>query len=105
MAKRRRLKIEGNKPFPRFRSLEEESDFWDKHSPLDYGSWKEVSYTDIVKDLKSRSRPKRQLSLRLDPELIGQLKGLARKHGIRYQKLARELLRKGVEHLAGIRPE
>lgn len=100
MARRSKLVIQGKKPLPKFRTIEEESDFWDTHSPLDYGRWEEVSFKDVLKDLRSKGQPKRQLSLRLEPELIGRLKRLAKRHGIRYQKLARELLWKGVQGLS-----
>ncbi len=90
------------KPLPRLRSLEQESDFWDKHSPLDYGIWKEVSYDELLKDLKGQAERKRQVSLRLEPELIESLKKIARNYRIPYQKLARELLKKGVAVLSKI---
>ena len=84
------------KALPRFSSLEQESDFWDKHSPLEYGTWQEVSYDEMLKDLKEQAERKRQVSLRLEPELIESLKKIARGYGIPYQKLARELLKRGV---------
>ena len=31
-----------SKKIPKFKSRDEEADFWDTHSPLDYGEWKEV---------------------------------------------------------------
>jgi len=88
------------KSIPKFSSLEQESDFWDKHSPLDYGVWEEVSYDEMLKDLKEQAERKRQVSLRLEPELIKSLKKIARGYGIPYQKLARELLKRGVAGLS-----
>ena len=37
----KKIILKGKKT-PRFKSYEEEADFWDTHSPLDYGTWKEV---------------------------------------------------------------
>jgi len=88
------------KQVPKFDSLERESDFWGQHSPLDYGIWHEISYGEILKDLKEQSQRKRQVSLRLEPELVESLKKIARGYGIPYQKLARELLKRGVAGLS-----
>lgn len=88
------------KAVPAFHSLREESDFWDRESPLEYGDWREVSSEEIMAGLKRESRRKRQVSLRLEPDLIADLKSLAKRYGVPYQKLARELLRKGVGSLS-----
>lgn len=37
----KKITLKGKK-IPRFKSYEEEANFWDTHSPLDYGTWKEV---------------------------------------------------------------
>lgn len=94
--KRKRVVIPGKRPIPSFKSLEEESEFWDTHSPLDYGEWEEVSTEEIIEDLKKRSQKKVQISIRVEPELIKKLKQMAKRHGVPYQKVVRELLWRGL---------
>ncbi len=84
------------KPLPVFHSAEQESTFWDQHSPLDYGSWTEIPYNEMLNELKKESLRKKQISLRLEPQLVENLKRIARRYGIPYQKLAREFIRLGV---------
>jgi predicted DNA binding CopG/RHH family protein len=83
-------------PLPHFHSEEEDLRFWDEHHPADYFT---VPAPDVVVKLK-RSR-KRMVSVRIDEGLQADLKDLAAKHDVPYQKLMRELLRWGVEELKG----
>ena len=69
---------------PGFRSLEEEAQFWETHSPLDYPQeWVEVK----------RGKAGRQLghilAVRLDAPTIDKLASLTRKKGIGPSTLAR----------------
>ena len=80
------------RPIPRFASLDEESVFWDRHSPLDRGDWEAVPYEKVCEALAVRGEEKRSVTLRLEQELVRRLKTAARRHGIRYQALAREIL-------------
>ena len=98
--KRKKVVIKGKRPIPSFKSLEEESAFWDTHSPLDYGEWEEVSAEEILEDLKRRSQKKVQISIRVEPELIEKLKRVAKRHGVPYQRVARELLWRGLSKVA-----
>jgi predicted DNA binding CopG/RHH family protein len=69
---------------PKFHSEQEESDFWDTHDSTDY--------LDNLPEIDARFvdvRPKTMVSLRLQPELIEQLKVLAKQKGIGYQTLIR----------------
>lgn len=70
---------------PKFRSLKEESEFWDTHSVLDY--------LDDTKEVKGHfidARPAKKLvSIRFDPELITAAKRIARTKGVGYQTLLR----------------
>ena len=43
-------------PIPAFASLEEEADFWDTHSPLDYGRWTEVRGPYVRRHPRRRKR-------------------------------------------------
>lgn len=67
---------------PRFKSYEEEASFWDTHSPLDYGTWKEVKI-EVAKPLVHI------LGVRLDAETIDQLTKLGSEMGIGPSTLVR----------------
>lgn len=68
---------------PRFKSLDEEADFWDKHSPLDYGQWKEVKRIKVERPLGHI------LGVRLDARTIDHLADIGRKKGLGPSTLAR----------------
>jgi hypothetical protein len=80
------------RPVPRFKSVEEESAFWDRHSPLDYGQWEAVPYEEVCREMGARAEPKLPITLRVERALIRKLKQAARQHGVKYQALAREIL-------------
>jgi len=82
------------KRLPHFASEEEELRFWDEHDPFDYVE----GPADVVVRLKRR--PKRQITMRIDEELYQDLQAHARRHGIPYQRLMRELVRQGLSGLA-----
>ncbi|OGO53235.1 MAG: hypothetical protein A2148_01870 [Chloroflexi bacterium RBG_16_68_14] len=70
---------------PKFRTLEEESEFWDTHSVADY--WDEL---EDVKGPFVDARPvKKLVSIRFDPALIAAAKRIARTKGVGYQTLLR----------------
>ena len=79
MAKKIILK---GKKIPKFKSYEEEAEFWDTHSPLDYGAWKEVKL-EIAKPLEHI------LGVRLDAKTIGHLTKLGNEMGIGPSTLVR----------------
>ena len=79
-------------PIPRFRSVNKESDFWDTHSFLDYGDWEVVSYEDLCEEIGARTDTKIPVTFRLEKQLLRRLKHAARRHGIKYQVLVREIL-------------
>jgi len=81
-------------PLPDFKSEEEELAFWDEHSPADYFTERA---DDIIIELQ-RDR-KKMVSVRIEEELQDDLKQIAGKHGIPYQRLMRELIRRGVAEL------
>ena len=81
------------KPLPQFESEEEELLFWDEHHPADFFT----EPADVTIKLK-RSR-KKMVSVRIDEDLQSDLKELAAKHGVPYQRLMRELLRHAVANL------
>lgn len=81
---------------PAFRSTLQESAFWDRHSPLDYGDWEVVPCEEVCRELAVRSERKVPVTLRLERSLVGRLKRAARRHGVKYQTLAREILRRSL---------
>lgn len=82
---------------PQFASEQEESDFWDTHSAVDY-------MDDVVEVgvqfVDARPR-KEQISLRLDRETITRLKAVAHKRGIGYQTLIRMWVMERLNQEAG----
>lgn len=76
---------------PDFNSEDKELEFWDKH---DISKYDAGIAEDIILSLKPKV--KRPVTLRLDEELIEALKKAAHKHGVPYQTLAREVLRRAM---------
>ncbi len=77
-----------NKRIPKFKSEDEEREFWATHSPLDYfepGSYKSVSFPNLKPSLKS-------ISIRLPESMLAELKILANKKDVPYQSLAKIFL-------------
>jgi hypothetical protein len=79
------------KKIPKFKTAEEETRFWEKHSIAEF--WGEL---DESQD--TFQRPKlTPVTLKFDPILLKKLKMLARKRGVSYNAYIRLLLAKGVE--------
>ena len=81
------------KDTPAFANEEEERLFWDTHDPSEY--FTEAS--DLIIQLKSAR--KRMVSVRIDEALHDELKAVAARHGLPYQRLMRELLRQALVNL------
>lgn len=88
----KKIIIKGKKPIPKFASYKEEANFWDTHSPLDYGDWKEVKLT-VAKKLHHI------LGIRLDSETIHQLDKHGREIGIGASTLVRMWIREKLKSL------
>ena len=70
---------------PQFKTEQEEADFWDSHDSTDF-----LDETESVNVTFVDARPSmKQISLRLDPSVIDQLKSLAAGKGIGYQTMIR----------------
>ena len=89
----KKITLKGKK-IPRFKSYEEEADFWDTHSPLDYGSWKEVKL-EFAKPLVHI------LGVRLDAKTIDKLSELGSGMGIGPSTLVRMWVMEKLKSLAG----
>jgi len=83
---------------PKFKSEDEEREFWATHSPLDYfdsRNIKRISFHNLKPSLKS-------ISIRLPEDMIAELKTLANKKDVPYQSLAKciwpDRLRLNVAH-------
>ena len=73
---------------PKFKSIEEEAEFWDTHSFADY--WDEFKPVDLVVEL---SKPKEEtLVLRVTKEVKNKLEEKAKDKGVTISTLARILL-------------
>jgi len=83
------------KKLPDFKSEDEEIVFWDTHDPDDYAVGEPET---LILDL--RPERKKQITLRLEPSLIEELKRLAAAHDLPYQTLARGLLRRSVAQMS-----
>lgn len=77
----KKITLKGKK-IPRFKSYEEEANFWDTHSPLDYGTWKEVKL-EVTKPLVHI------LGIRLDAKTIDRLSEIGNEIGVGPSTLAR----------------
>jgi len=79
---------------PDFADEAEERAYWDAHDPSEYFT----EPSDLIVQLKSQR--KKMVSVRLDEALHDELKAVAARHGLPYQRLMRELLRQALANLA-----
>lgn len=87
-----------NKRIPKFRTEDEEREFWAIHCPLDYFSatnLKRVSFPKLRPSLKS-------ISIRLPEDMLAELKILANKKDVPYQSLAKIYLARQIALERGI---
>jgi predicted DNA binding CopG/RHH family protein len=81
------------KPIPRFRSEEEEQEFWAEHDSTDYVDWSKARRT-ILPNLKPSTRT---ISLRLPETMLEELKVLANKRDVPYQSLLKIFLAERID--------
>ena len=81
------------KKIPKFKSEDEERDFWDKHSPLDYFDWANAKRL-VLPNLKPSLTT---ISLRLPNYLLAELKVLANSRDVPYQSLLKVFLAERVQ--------
>lgn len=80
------------KTLPKFKNEDEERDFWDTQSPLDYFEFskaKRATFPNLKPSLKS-------ISIRLPEDMVDELKVLANKRDVPYQSLAKLYLSWGI---------
>ncbi|HPZ07365.1 MAG TPA: CopG family antitoxin [Candidatus Eremiobacteraeota bacterium] len=87
---------------PFFKSEEEEIEFWDTHSSVDYfDDTEEVKEkieisNELQKKILKRKQKKKLLTIRLDQELIDKTKKIAKSKAIGYQTLMRMWIAEGL---------
>lgn len=81
------------KRIPRFKTLEEEANFWDTHGSTDYIDWSKAKPT-IFPNLKPSSRA---IPIKMPNWLIDRLKYLASRHDTSYQALLRQFVANEVQ--------
>ena len=80
------------KRLPRFKNLDEEAEFWDKHSPLEFeDEWVEVKQVKVARPLGHI------LAVRLDARTIDRLAEVGRAKGLGPSTLARMWLLERLE--------
>jgi len=79
------------KKLPKFKNEEEEAEFWNTHSSVDYFDWSKARNV-IFPNLKPTSR---SISIRLPEYIIDQIKIQANKLDIPYQTLMKQYIANG----------
>lgn len=75
---------------PTFATIEEERAFWETHDPADYFHDMRPARVHISREFKARVRArKKNLTFRMDPAHVREIKKVARKFGMGYQTLMR----------------
>lgn len=72
---------------PKFKTIEEEADFWDTHSTTEFED--EFEEVKDVQFVVSRGRPKKGITVRVDEETLSALASQARAQGIGPSTLVR----------------
>lgn len=81
------------KKLPKFKNEDEEREFWDTHSSVDYFDWSKAQHV-VFPNLKPTSR---SISLRIPEYLINYVKVEANKIDVPYQSLMKIYIAQGVE--------
>ncbi|MGB7291105.1 MAG: CopG family antitoxin [Thermodesulfobacteriota bacterium] len=88
------------KEIPKFKSEDEEIEFWETHSMIDIIDKLPEVKVEISGELKKRMeehKNKKLLTLRLDPAQIDKAKEIAIKKGMGYLTLMRHWIQQGIE--------
>jgi predicted DNA binding CopG/RHH family protein len=82
------------KKMPKFKSEDQEREFWSNADSTEYVDWKKAKRT-ILPNLKPSTK---KISLRLPQLMIDELKLLANKRDIPYQSLMKMYLAERIQH-------
>ena len=75
---------------PAFRTDEEERAFWELHNPGDYLPTTRPAQVQISRRIRERVRERKQnLTLRMEPSRVKEIKAVAEERGVPYQTLMR----------------
>ncbi len=75
---------------PAFRTDEEERTFWEKHRPGDYVGSMRPEKVQVSLRLRERVKERKQnLTLRMEPSRVKEIKEVAQERGVPYQTLMR----------------
>ena len=86
-----------SKRVPKFKSEEEEREFWETHDSTDYINWKKaekITFSNLKPSVK-------KISLRLPETMLEELKLLANKRDVPYQSLLKIFLAERIEKELG----
>ncbi len=86
------------KDVPEFHDEDEEREFWQTHSPLDYLDKKDAIVLDGLPNLKPSTE---QISLRMAKMMLNRLKVMANRKDIPYQSLAKIYIERGLREDMG----
>ena len=89
---KRQIKSKKIYPTPKFKSLKEEQEFWQTHSPLAEG------YEGTFQKASQNKGRHSVLAVRLSGKEIGQLHDIAAKHGVGMSTLVRSLIIEAVSN-------
>jgi predicted DNA binding CopG/RHH family protein len=82
-----------SKSIPKFKSENEEQDFWDKHDSTEYLNWKSAERI-LFPNLKPSTK---SISLRLPESLLDALRQMANERDVPYQSLIKMILQERIE--------
>lgn len=82
------------KKIPKFKNEDEEREFWDTHSSVDYFDWANAKNV-IFPNLKPSSQ---SISIRIPLSILNKVKIEANKIDVPYQSLMKQYIAKGVEN-------
>src|SRR5947209_2503676 len=84
-----------SKPIPKFKTLEEESEYWDNHSMSE-----QLSEFKVVKKNPFKGPLKHLMSIRIDLALVKKIRIIAEHRGVPYQTLMQQWLAERAEEEA-----
>ena len=76
------------KKIPKFKSEDEERNFWEKNDALEYFDWSKSKST-VFPELKQTTKA---ISIRLPESMLNELKALAHKRDVPYQSFIKMIL-------------
>jgi predicted DNA binding CopG/RHH family protein len=82
------------KQIPKFKSQDEEREFWEKNDSVDCVDWSGAQVNPVFPALKPSLR---SISIRLPESMIFRLKELANKQDIPYQSFVKTILSERIE--------